>query len=99
MSVKINIPSYLQPYTSEQEVVEVSGSTAGECLDRLATGHGTLPIFDLSQPPEKVYSKDMKIVGDKEEMLKIVGRWAKSPLKHPLRLAAGRYQVHVPGFH
>jgi len=35
MSVKINIPSYLQPYTTEQEVVEVSGSTAGECLDRL----------------------------------------------------------------
>ncbi len=35
MSVKINIPSYLQPYTAEQEVVEVSGSTAGECLDRL----------------------------------------------------------------
>jgi len=35
MSVKINIPSYFQTYTSEQEVVEVPGSTAGECLDRL----------------------------------------------------------------
>jgi len=35
MSVKINIPSYLQPYTDNREVVEVSGSTAGECLDRL----------------------------------------------------------------
>jgi molybdopterin converting factor small subunit len=35
LSVKINIPSYLQPYTAEQEVVEISGSTVGECLDRL----------------------------------------------------------------
>jgi len=35
ISVKINIPSYLQPYTAEQEVVEVPGSMAGECLVRL----------------------------------------------------------------
>jgi len=35
MSVKINIPSYLQPYTSQQEVVEVPGSTVEECLDHL----------------------------------------------------------------
>jgi len=35
MSVKINIPSYLQPFTNEQETVEVTGSTVGECLHRL----------------------------------------------------------------
>jgi len=36
MSVEINIPSYLQPYTSDTEVVEVSGSTVGGCLNHLA---------------------------------------------------------------
>jgi molybdopterin converting factor small subunit len=35
MSVKINIPSYLQPYTGGYEVVEATGSTIGECLDHL----------------------------------------------------------------
>jgi molybdopterin synthase sulfur carrier subunit len=35
MSVKINIPSYLQPYTGGYEVVEATGSTIGECLDNL----------------------------------------------------------------
>ncbi len=35
MSIKINIPSYLQTFTNNTEVVEVSGSTVGECLNRL----------------------------------------------------------------
>ncbi len=35
MSVKINIPSYLQPYTNEREVVEVNGSSVNECLNHL----------------------------------------------------------------
>ena len=35
MSVKINIPSYLQPYTNDKEIVEVNGSTVSECLDHL----------------------------------------------------------------
>jgi len=35
MSVKINIPPYLQPYTNDKEVVEVNGSTVSECLDHL----------------------------------------------------------------
>ncbi|MFC2003681.1 MoaD/ThiS family protein [Chloroflexota bacterium] len=36
MSVKISIPSGLQHITREQEVVEVNGSTVGECLNHLA---------------------------------------------------------------
>ncbi|HEY41937.1 MAG TPA: MoaD/ThiS family protein [Dehalococcoidia bacterium] len=36
MSVKVNIPSYLQPFTSGYEVVEVTGSTTGECLRNLS---------------------------------------------------------------
>lgn len=36
MSVKINIPSYLQRYTNDQEVVEVKGSSVNECINHLA---------------------------------------------------------------
>ena len=35
MSVKITVPLYLQPLTDNTEVIEVSGSTVGECLDQL----------------------------------------------------------------
>lgn len=35
MSVKIDIPSYLQPFTSNLAAVEASGSTVGECLNHL----------------------------------------------------------------
>ena len=33
--VKINIPSYMQRFTDSMEVVEVSGSTVGKCLNYL----------------------------------------------------------------
>ncbi len=36
MSVKINIPSYLQPFTGDREIVEVTGNTSGECLLNLS---------------------------------------------------------------
>ena len=36
MSIKINIPSYMKPFTNNMEVVEVNGSTVGECLSHLA---------------------------------------------------------------
>ena len=35
MSIKIDIPSYLQPLTNNTEAVEVNGSTVGECLNHL----------------------------------------------------------------
>ncbi len=35
MSIKINIASYLKPLTNNMEVVEVNGSTVGECLNHL----------------------------------------------------------------
>ncbi len=35
MSIKINIPSYMQSFTNNTEVVEVNGSTVGECLSHL----------------------------------------------------------------
>ena len=35
MSIKIDITSYLQPFTNDTEVVEVNGSTVGGCLNHL----------------------------------------------------------------
>ena len=35
MSIKIDIPSYLQPFTNNVEAVEVNGSTVGGCLNHL----------------------------------------------------------------
>ena len=35
MSIKIDIPSYLQPYTNDTEVVELNAGTVGECLNHL----------------------------------------------------------------
>ncbi len=35
MGINIKIPSYLQPYTEDSEVVEVNGGTVKECLDHL----------------------------------------------------------------
>jgi len=35
MGIKIIIPSYMKPFTNNLEVVEVNGSTVGECLGYL----------------------------------------------------------------
>ncbi len=35
MSVKIDIPYFLQSLTNDTEVAEVNGSTVGECLEHL----------------------------------------------------------------
>ncbi len=35
MSIKINIPSYMQSFTNNMRVVEVNGSTVGGCLGHL----------------------------------------------------------------
>ena len=37
MSIKMNIPSYMKPLTNDMKVVEVNGSTVGECLNHLIT--------------------------------------------------------------
>ena len=36
MSLKVNIPVFLQHYTNDVKVAEVNGNTVGECLDDLA---------------------------------------------------------------
>ena len=35
MSIKVDIPYFLQSLTNDVEVAEVNGSTVGECLDDL----------------------------------------------------------------
>ena len=35
MSIKIEMPTYLQPFTNDQEIVEVEGHTVSECLNHL----------------------------------------------------------------
>ena len=35
MSIKIHVLSSLQPFTNNQEVIEVEGSTVGECISQL----------------------------------------------------------------
>ncbi len=35
MSIKVNIPSYMQSFTNNAGVVEVNGGTVGECLSHL----------------------------------------------------------------
>jgi len=54
MSTKIKIPSYLQPYTEDTEVVEVNGSTVKECLDRL--------IEQFPDMKKMLFAKDGKLL-------------------------------------
>ncbi len=35
MSIKIDIPSYLQPFTNDMGIVEANGSTVGDCLNQV----------------------------------------------------------------
>jgi len=50
MSVKIKIPSYMKSFTNDKEVVELAGSTVGECLNHL--------IEQLPDMKKQLFSKD-----------------------------------------
>ena len=54
MRIKIHIPSYLQYYSSNLEVVEVNGSTVCSCLDHLVR---QFPCFKTV-----IYTKEGKLV-------------------------------------
>ncbi|MFC2004045.1 MoaD/ThiS family protein [Chloroflexota bacterium] len=55
MSIKIQIPSYLQPFINNTEAIEVNGSTVGECLNHLVEQFPDIndKLFDKSG---KLYS-------------------------------------------
>ncbi|GAH87683.1 unnamed protein product [marine sediment metagenome] len=56
MSIKISIPSYMQSYTNNTEVVEVNGSTVGECLNHL--------IKQFPGMKKQLFSKNGNLFGD-----------------------------------
>ena len=55
MSIKVVIPSYLQPYTDNRETVEVTGCTIGECFNSLAEQHPGIRTM-LFDKEEKLHS-------------------------------------------
>ena len=55
MSIMVAMPAYLQPLTNGREVVEVDGSTVGECLEHLVT--------QFSSIEEKLFNKSGKLHG------------------------------------
>ena len=54
MSIKINIPSYLQVYTDNSGEVEVNGSTVSECLNHLVK---QLPVME-----KMLFAKEGKLL-------------------------------------
>ena len=50
MSIKINIPSYMKSSTDSNKVVEVDGSTVGECLNHL--------VKQFPRIKKQLFSKD-----------------------------------------
>ncbi len=55
MSVKIDMPSYLQPFTDNMALVEVSGSTVGLCLAHL--------VKQFPRIEKMLFAKDGKLFG------------------------------------
>ena len=54
MSIKINIPSYLQQYTGDQEIIKVDAKTIQESLDILFNMYPDLK--------PKIFNKDDKLL-------------------------------------
>ena len=51
--MKINIPSYMKASTDNKRVVEVDGSTVGECLNRL--------VEQFPQIKKQLFSKEANL--------------------------------------
>jgi molybdopterin converting factor small subunit len=56
MSIKIDVPSYLQPFTNNRAVVEVHGSTVDECLKHL--------VKQFPDVGKMLFDKDDKLFGN-----------------------------------
>ncbi len=55
MSVKIDIPSYFQPFAGNMEVIEVNGNTVGQCLDHL--------VEQFPDIEKKLFAKNGNLLG------------------------------------
>jgi len=58
MTTRINIPTYFQRYTNGLDVVEVKGTTVGECLNDL-----------VSQSPDINRQQQRKFSGESRESI------------------------------
>ena len=85
MSIKVKIPSHMQPFANDTEVVEVNGRTVGECLkhlgeqfphvgERLFDKQGKLFVyFNIYVNGESAYPEDLaKPVKDGDELHMLV---------------------------
>ncbi len=75
MSIKIDIPSYLQPSTNDMEIVEVNGSTVGECLNHLVEQFPVLKEMLLTKSGELLSLVGIYVNGEDsypEELAKLV---------------------------
>ena len=64
MSIEVNISPYFTPYTNQQKVVQVQGSTVGECLDDLVKQFPALKKVLLDKKGKLYHSYDIFINGE-----------------------------------
>ena len=72
MSIKVNVPIFLQAFTDDQEAVEVEGKTVGDCLKALS---------------EKYPTMKKMLVNDKGALHSYVGIYINSEDAYPNELA------------
>lgn len=64
MSVKIEVSSFLRPFTGNNDTVEVSGTTVRDCLDALAINYPEIQewLFDRTGVPKTIIVVNRKII-------------------------------------
>lgn len=75
MSVSINIPQFLQHFTSDVKVVDVNGRTVGDCLNDLVRQFPQLKVRLLRKNGKLLKNLDVYINGESaypEELAKPV---------------------------
>ena len=88
MSIKIHILSSLQPFTNNQEIIEVKGSTVGECLSQL-----------IKQYPEI----ERRLLDKNDKLLSYVGLYVNGEdaypedLVKPVKNGDEIYILHIIG--
>ena len=75
MSIKIDIPSYLLPFTDGREAIEVNGSTVSECLNHLVRQFPDVEKVLLAENGELLEDIGIYVNGEDsypEELAKLV---------------------------
>ena len=68
MSITIEIPLFLRPFTANNDTVEVSGATVGDCLDTLAVKYPEMRewLFDSTGILKAIVVVNRQIVPQKD---------------------------------